>query len=70
MKVQRPRFRFQHDEMSVIRTKAEQVCSKSRKTQKIISNRVAVTFFNSIASSVLPSSGIPRRRLDKQRARA
>jgi hypothetical protein len=54
MKVQGPRFRFQHEEMSVICTKAEQVCSKSRKTQKIISNRVAATSFNSIAA--LPSS--------------
>jgi hypothetical protein len=68
MKVQRPRFRFQHDEMSVIRTKAEQVCSKSRKTQKIISNRVLATSFDCVLGA--PSSGIPRRRLDKQRARA
>jgi hypothetical protein len=70
LKVQQPRFRFRHDEISGISAKSEQVCSKSRKTQKIISNRVPATSFNSIASSALPSSGIPRQRLDKQRPRA
>jgi hypothetical protein len=68
LKVQQPWFRFQHDEISGISAKAEQVRSKSCKTQKIISNRVPATSFDCVLGA--PSSGIPRRRLDKQRARA